>query len=252
MPSSLRVIKANRSYHHEEKAKINTEIRFEEVVESFADEEVSEIQSQYAARMEQLLKEAETQKEQELLAAREEAAAIREQAQQDGYSAGQQAGMEAGYQTGYEQGVVQAEQLKQQANQMVQESIDVVAAYYAEKKVEVIELAAQMAEKIIHEKIDTTEETLLNLIDPILSRMEQANTFITITVTPDKVAWMKARAKELEKEFPLFRFAIFSDATLEKNGCVIESPHTISDLQIHQQLEAMVQELRELQVADHV
>lgn len=109
-----------------------------------------------------------------------------------------------------------------------------------------IELAAQMAEKIIHEKIDSSDEKLIALIAPILSRMEQKDTFITITVNPELQEAMKKNLGKLETEYPLFRFVVLADVTLEKNGCVIESSHAIVDLQIKQQLEAMVADLKEL------
>src|SRR5699024_6177160 len=115
--------------------------------------------------------------------------------------------------------------------QMLSDAAEEVAVFYDDKRSDIIDLAAYMAEKIVHEKIDTTDDGILELIHPVLSRMEQESKFITLTVTPALKPFMKERAKELEENFPLYRFAIMVDPSLEKNGCVIESANVIIDLQ---------------------
>uniref|UniRef100_UPI0035A16E6D FliH/SctL family protein n=1 Tax=Jeotgalibaca porci TaxID=1868793 RepID=UPI0035A16E6D len=87
------------------------------------------------------------------------------------------------------------------------------------------------------------------LLEPILSRMVQESKFITLTVTPELQIFTKEKVKELEKTFPLYRFAVLVDSSLEENGCIIESSHAIVDLQVKQQLDAMVEVLSEMMVS---
>ncbi len=122
-------------------------------------------------------------------------------------------------------------------------------AFYTAKREEIIALAAQRAEKVIHEKINTSDEKITALLEPIWSRMVQESKFITLTVTPELQNFTKEKLKDLEKTFPLYRFAVLVDSSLEENGCIIETSHAIVDLQVKQQLDAMVEELSEMMVS---
>ncbi|MDE1548283.1 FliH/SctL family protein [Jeotgalibaca caeni] len=256
MQSSLKVIKAQQSLQPVGMAKVQTELRVDETFEKKIAAKTDSKQAFYMDRMEQLVREAEAEKEQIILAAQEEAEQIKAAAQQEGYRIGEHAGREEGYQAGYQASIQAAikevERMKQAADQLLKDAAKEVTLYHTEKRHEIIELAAQMAEKIIHEKINTSDETIMGLIVPVLSRMEQESKFITISVSPEKAPVVKENIKTLEADFPFFRFAVLTDASLEENGCVIESPHAIMDLQIKQQLTAMVQDLQELKVDEHV
>ena len=140
----------------------------------------------------------------------------------------------------------EAESIKAHAKQVLTDATVEAQQFYEEKRQDIIALAAQMAEKIIHETIDASDDKIIDLVTPILTRMDQESSFITISVRPESQDQMKTYIKDLEATYPLFRFVVFADPALEKNGCVIESSHAIVDLQIKQQLEAMVADLKEL------
>ena len=78
-------------------------------------------------------------------------------------------------------------------------------------------LAAQMAEKVIHEKINTSDEKIIALLEPILSRMVQESKFITLTVTPELQNFTKEKLKDLEKTFPLSKLQKKSFSIFKKN-----------------------------------
>lgn len=230
-------------------ANIQTELRVEHIVETIQDT-LPERDPFYEEklRMARFLKEAEEEKRTIVEVARQEAATIRARAEAEGFKSGEEQGREVGFQHGYQAGMEvarqEAERLKQGAQAMVAQAAQEVAAFYVAKREEIIELAAQMAEKVIHEKIDMSDERIMRLITPVLSRMEHENKFITLTVTPELVDFVKEKVKDLEESFPLYRFAVLVDATLEENGCVIESSNVIIDLQVQKQLAAMVEELK--------
>lgn len=253
MQLSPRIIKAQHLDLNVTTANIQTELRVEHMIETLqhVDPERDPFYED-KLRMARFLQEAEEEKAAIIKAAQEEALLVRQQAEAEGYKTGEIQGQEVGFQAGYQAGLEAAQQeadkLKQAALAMTTAAAEEVSAFYLAKREEVVALAAQMAEKIVHEKINTSEERIVTLIEPILSRMEQESKFLTLTVTPGLQEFMKDKVKKLEKNFPLYRFAVLVDPSLEENGCVIESSHVIVDLQVKKQLDAMVKELQEMTV----
>lgn len=253
MQLSPRIIKAQQMNINTTTANIQTELRVEHIIETI--QNVNPERDAFyedKLQMARFLKEAEEEKLAIVNVAKQEAADIRACAEEEGFKSGQEQGQEAGFQSGYQSGLeaakIEAEQLKGAAHAMVAQAAAEVNTFYISKREEIISLAAEMAEKVIHEKLNTSDEQLLMLIEPILSRMEQESKFITLTVTPELVVFMKEKISALEQTFPLYRFAVLVDSSLEENGCIIENSHVIIDLQVKKQLDAMVEELKGIAV----
>lgn len=252
MPLSPRIIKAQNYINQRESKSIHTEILLEmplkEMMEHSPEwEEYTVVKRQ----VDKMIADAEEEKVRILESAHQEAESILTEASKSGYLTGEKRGSQEGFQQGYQTGMQQAleevTELKKYAHQRLVKATEYVAEYYMEKKNEVVELAAQMAEKIIHEKIDRSDQKIINLITPVLRRMNQQNQFITLSVPSEHEALVKERMKTFEKEHPQFRFAVFCDDTLEKNGCIIESSQTIVDQQVRKQLDAMVIDLQQME-----
>lgn len=199
-------------------------------------------------KVNQLLEEAAQEKEDLLQAAQIEAENIKVLAQQTGFEEGKNQGYQEGYAAGYakaiEEGQKEAETLKQNAQQMVQQAEVYLAEYYAEKQDQLIQLAATMAEAIVHQTIDASSEQVLELVKPLLIRMNKTEKLITVTVRPEQAELVQEKLTELEQKNLEVRFVVLTDHTLEKNGCVIETAHNITDLQVGKQLEKMVADMK--------
>lgn len=254
MQLSHRVIKAGNMAVAMTTADIQTELKVEHIIETIQNTNPErDAYHEEKLQMARFLKEAEEEKRAIVEAAKQDAFEARKEAEAAGFRAGEIQGQEMGFQSGYQAGLeaaqVEAEKLKQTAHEMLNTASQEVNAFYTAKREEIIALAAQMAEKVIHEKINTSDEKIIALLEPILSRMVQESKFITLTVTPELQNFTKEKLKDLEKTFPLYRFAVLVDSSLEENGCIIETSHAIVDLQVKQQLDAMVEELSEMMVS---
>ncbi|MBM6614698.1 flagellar assembly protein FliH [Desemzia sp. RIT804] len=199
-------------------------------------------------KVNQLLEDAVQEKEQLLQTAQIEAENIKDLAQQTGFEEGKNQGYQEGYAAGYakatEEGQKEAETLKQSARQMVQQAEAYLDQYYVEKQDQLIQLAATMAEIIVHQTIDASSEQVLELVKPLLIRMNKTEKLITVTVRPEQAELVQEKLTELEQKNLEVRFVVLADHTLEKNGCVIETAHNITDLQIGKQLEKMVADMK--------
>lgn len=249
MPLSHKIIKQGQSFTRDSRSFIQTEMtaakrpEVEEILSEQLLEEPIELEQARA-----LLREADQKKQVILSEAQKEANQMREIAEKQGFEEGQMRGRETGYTAGYAAGMKQAEEesqrLRETIHNMLIEAQEVVESYYQAKRTEFIELAGHMAETIVHKTIDVSSHQVMDLIKPVLHRLKREDQFITLMVRPEQKELVKEKVKEFEKENQDIRFAVLSDNTLDKNGCVVENAHAIVDLQVRKQLDAMIDEMK--------
>lgn len=256
MPSSHKIIKQGQSFTHEQRSFIATQLN---VVEEPAEEKqkdaavdasiIEETEAEKEARA--CLAAAQDKKTALLEAAEKEAEEIKETALKQGFAAGNEQGYREGYATGYTSGIEKAakesEQMKAAVQTMMSEAQEFVETYYEEQKLELLKLAAHMAETIVHATIDASSEQVMGMVKPVIHRLKRESQLITLMVRPEQSQLVKDSVKELEKEHPDLRFAVLTDSTLDKNGCVIESSHAIIDLQVRKQLDAMLEDMQNME-----
>lgn len=249
---SHKIIKSSQFVAMEGCSVIDTRFSIEQRVTQLSDgSDETEAISKQTAEIKQLLQEAQVERQEIIAQAIKESDEMRETAKATGFASGEEAGQKEGFQQGYEQGMQealqQAECIKASALALLEEANAIVADYFREQKQNVVSLAAQMAERIIHEKIDGSDEKVMLLVTPLLHRLDREEHFITITVRPEQARVIKKQVHALEAANDGLRFAVLSDKMLEKNGCIIESSHAIIDLQIRKQLDAMVADLQNME-----
>lgn len=246
MQSSYKIIK-NQNIANEKKAIsiINTRAietyknENKELVDKDSGEEINltsdEIQREVLMRLEE-------ERLNIISIARKQAEAIISEAKKIGFKEG----FDKGYNEAMDKARQEAARIKDQALSLIKQAESDLADYYKENQENIIRLSAQMAEAIIHHKIDTSEEDILLLIKPILEKYE-GNGNIVITCHPDRLSIMKERAEELQALSANTRFVILSDDNLEERGCIIESQHQFIDLQIGKQLESILKEINKME-----
>lgn len=249
MPLSHKIIKQGQSFTRDSRSFIQTEMtaakrpEVEEILNEQLLEEPIEVEQARA-----LLREANQKKQVILSEAQKEANQMKEIAEKQGFEEGQTRGRETGYTAGYAAGMKQSEEesqrLRETIHNMLIEAQEVVENYYQAKRTEFIELAGHMAETIVHKTIDVSSDQVMDLIKPVLHRLKREDQFITLLVRPEQKELVKEKVKEFEKENQDIRFAVLSDNTLDKNGCVVENAHAIVDLQVRKQLDAMIDEMK--------
>lgn len=196
-----------------------------------------------------ILDNAEAQANQLISEAQEAARQLKETAKAEGYEAGKtqgyEEGLNRGLQEGHAQAMQEAEEIKQEARDMISDAQREIEAYVQEKKESLLSLSLHMAEKIIHEHLHLSPDGVFELVQPILHQLDREEDFVSLTVHSDLRERLHERLPELKQSYPGVRFAILVDETLEENGCIVESAHKVVDLQVKNQLEAILTELKE-------
>lgn len=246
MQSSYRIIKNYYvSDEIEELPIIDTEPVYEREEDSVP-EDLPEIEPSEEQTIEEISKEFLVELEHERLCiiedANKEAEKIKHKAYQDGY--------EDGFKSGYEQAINEAKEeaieIKNNAMNLIKQANDYISEYISENKEKIIRLAADMAETITHFSIDTSQENILALVEPILQQYRKHENII-ITCHPDNSTFIKNKLDKLKNSYPEANFIILKDNSLEKNGCIIENENQIIDLQIKKQINSILEYINNLE-----
>jgi len=165
---------------------------------------------------------------------------IKENARIASASEGYEQGYKEGFQFGHEE--ARKETGKQRANaiDMVEDANRKIKAYCEENEEKVLRLAIKIAEKIVHQTIDSHSENIMILARPILQEYGKTENII-ISCHPDNVELVQSYIPEIEKLCPNAHLLILEDKSLEKNGLIIENENQITDLQIKKQLERFLE-----------
>lgn len=180
-----------------------------------------------------------------------EAEKIKNESLEKGYKEGLEKGRKEGLVRGYNEGLEKCKEecleLKENALKLLQDAQMEVKDYYKDTRDELINLAGQMAESIVHNTIDTSDENIMLLIKPIIQMYEKSERII-ITIHPGNIPYLKSRLEEMEATSPGTRFIILEDNNLEKNGCILENDNQIIDLQIKKQISSIIRDINSLEV----
>lgn len=200
-------------------------------------------------KSDQLIEKALKEKEQLLLETKEEVVRLKEEAYKEAFEEGKQAGFDTGYsegkQQGYAEGKENSQQLVERAREAIRDAQLDIEAYVQDKKESLLSLAVHMAEKIVHEQLESTPNGILDLVHPILHQLDQKEDYVSLTVHPSKRQEIREHIPLLEKNYPGVRFVVLGDDNVDALGCIVESAHKVVDLQVKNQLLAMIEEMKE-------
>jgi len=183
------------------------------------------------------LQEENSRKRKALLdAAADEAEEMKRSAREQG----SREGYEEGFRKGFEEARIEAEGLRENAVRMISDAERESRAYFEKCEAEILNLAARIAEKIVHQSIDSHSDGVMLLARPVLQEYGKTENLI-ITCSPEIVESARSHAAEIEKLCPNARTIILEDRSLDKNGLVIENENQITDLQIKKQLQRFLE-----------
>jgi len=164
-----------------------------------------------------------------------------------GYSKGHDDGFKEGVEKAFKECEVQCNEIKEKALGLIRQAEAEVSDYIVENRTNLINLAGEMAESIVHKTIDTSSENVLSLIKPIIEQYEATENII-LTCHPDTMTFLEDNIEKLKEANQGIRFILLKDENLEKNGCTIENESQIIDLQIGKQINSIIEDLRNMEV----
>lgn len=149
-------------------------------------------------------------------------------------------GYEEGFLAGKKEALEEAAAMKEEALAYIKQAEESAKAFAEENERRIIRLSAKIAEKIIQERIDEKEESIMILARPVLQEYGKSES-VVLTCHPSKVEKLKEYLPEMEKTCPNAHILILQDRGLEERDILIENENKIIDLSIKKQLKRFIE-----------
>lgn len=155
-------------------------------------------------------------------------------------------GFQAGYEEGQNVGYNEMLSFIQQAKDTVTASKEDYEKYLQSAETTILELAIEVAEKIMNNKIKEEEENFLYLVQNALKEVRKQKE-IQLHVSPIHYEMLVAEKEELLQLFPIKpNLFIFPDETIDENACIIETANGRLDASVDTQLLMIKSKLLEI------
>lgn len=166
----------------------------------------------------------------------------RRQLEEDARKIGYDDGCSMGRQHGYEE----MHEHIDHAKSIVELSKNDYKNYLQSSEKTILELAVQIAEKIIDTEIKTSEDVFLSIVKKVIKEAREYRE-VRLMVHPNNYENILLQKEELQGIFPKETdFYIFPDDEIEETSCIIESSNGRIDASIDSQLNEVKQKLLEI------
>lgn len=251
MTSLSRLIKSRYSNPDDTKEKVIS-IKYIDAFDSEFEQSREVTQSEYNKIINTAHEEAEAWKNQALAEAEQirvqlseekqnwelEKVHLIEEAKKNGFQAGFEEGQNIGYQEAYS--------YIQQAKDTVAASKTDYEKYLQSAESTILELALEVAGKIINSKISEEQQNFIPLVQNALKEVRKQKE-IQLHVNPIHYEMIIGEKEELLQLFPIKpSLFIFPDETMEENGCIIETATGRLDASVDTQLLMIKNKLLEI------
>ncbi|MGQ9512516.1 FliH/SctL family protein [Thermodesulfitimonas sp.] len=168
--------------------------------------------------------------------AKEEAARIREQAYREGF--------EAGFRDGVARGEESARGILEQARAVLAAAEAERTATIDRLEKEIIELAQEMAKRIVAAELKTNQEVVLAIIKEALTLVRDRPQ-VLVLVHPDDLAICQQARPQFEALLPdKAVLRILPDPAVERGGCVIDTGEGVVDATLASRWAMLLEELK--------
>ncbi len=163
----------------------------------------------------------------------------KEAAHQAGFEAGQAQGYAEGHAAGLSEGQAQGQDEIVRFQAMLSKIADRWDPVFKSADLDVMHLAFAVAQNIVGGVVDAHEDLVLQSVRDCLAHV-QDTTQLTICVNPDDLAIVRANRTDWQEAYERIEsMTIEADASIERGGCVIETPSGDIDGQISSRLEKL-------------
>ncbi len=185
--------------------------------------------------VQEMIKHAEEQIEQMKAAWAQEKEQLQERAFKEGY--------EYGVDEGHQDALEQMQGAIQLANEITVQSKENSEKYLASQERVILELGVTIAEKIIGNELENTEETYLSIVRRAIKEARETDE-IKLYISPKYFDLVSSNKDELETLFPQdVPFLIFANEDFADEECYIETNHGRIEVTIDVQLKELKKQL---------
>ncbi|HNT36718.1 MAG TPA: FliH/SctL family protein, partial [bacterium] len=183
-----------------------------------------------------ILSNALAEKERILNQARLERDEIQRRAYEEGYEKGLQEGLNKGTQQGRQEVLKVQKPIGDRLQGIVDAAEQAFSRVCTECEHDMIELIISVAEKVIHQQIDQSNEIVLNMVRETIARSADKRE-VLLRVNPDDVELVREHQEVLSAEFDDMRvLRLEPDPRITRGGCLLETSSGCVDGRVEAQL----------------
>ena len=249
--SGARIINSNDRIDAQlqELAKMMVQVPEDGFVGGLQAEQVEVAPPEETVSPEELLQQAQEEADSVLEAARQQAEAIQAEARQQAEAIREQARQE-GHNTGFSEGTAKADAALAEGQRRLEEQRQALEADYRQKTEELepylVDIIADVFEKVFHVQFDDKKEILLYLIQKVILHAEGTKEF-QVRVSRKDYAFVEEHKGEITEQVGgAVKVEIIADAALQERQCMIETDSGIFDCGTDLQLGNIIKALRSL------
>lgn len=191
--------------------------------------------------------QAEAEAERLLFQARAEAEAIRKEAEawrERALEEARQAGYQAGYAEGLSEGERIARDMREEASRVLQEALKTREEVLRSIEEEAIELALEIARKVIHQEVKASGDMVLAIARDALQEVISGKSY-KLRVSPADAVTVREHKGELEGLLPGgATLQVVSEEDLSPGGCIVETEEERLEATVEGQFEEIAEALR--------
>ncbi len=221
--------------------KSNSQVESEkEKLEREIEEKKEEIE-----RLEEMITARKAAVEEEISAMYDEANSRIEYETKVSQNRGYQDGYQAGVEKGREESVMSAKELLERVKKIHEEMLLKKVEIFEKNEEELIELAYQIAVKIVKKEIDMDKNIIKNNLMEALKKVPISKS-ITIIVNWEDLEYIKSIKNQLFSEIQgVEKIEIVENRSIERGGCILETSMGTIDATISSQLEIIFEKFTE-------
>lgn len=171
----------------------------------------------------------------------------REKGYEEGYEDGFLKGEEDGFKRGQEKIETEEKAIIDSAYKVLNSANMEAVSYFERQKEKILMLSGKMAEKIVNGQIDTNSQTILNMVNPLIVEFRNGGTVIISCSEGilDKIRDSLPSLREINKDLD---YMVIANPKLSGYEFTLEYGNQIIETGIKKQIEAMIEELVEMEV----
>ena len=168
---------------------------------------------------------------------KEESDAIREQARQEGYDAGNK--------QGYEDGTRSLEEKVKAVDIFSKSQFDIKHNIIKSAELDIVDLVIAIAKKVCKKTLDDDINVLKTITEDAIKQLKDKES-ITITIHPDLAEKIYSISEELKVDIPkLEHIKVIEDINVSPDGTIVETPLSRVDCRLQTQLNQIAEKLME-------
>lgn len=154
-------------------------------------------------------------------------------------SAAQERGRELGYKAGLEKGLIKAEEVLQQFDSAIKDTLTQRESLLEEAKQKVLELVLEISAKVTFDAITIDPEATLQMISGVIDTLIDRSR-LRIRVHPDHLPLVEQNIDTFLKGSATIKdISIVPDQRVQYGGCFIETPNGDIDARLESQFEVL-------------